>query len=642
MEDKKFKYIIDSFADIKVIRFEVPEFNTLSYKEKEYIYYLSEAAKFGRDIIWAQFGKYNLIVRKTLENIFETYEGDRETKDFLKFTDYLKRVYFSNGFYHHYGKYKFFPECSKKYFEKLLDKSNNSLFPLKENQAYLEFKYWILDIIYLKEEKDGDILLDDYTDFYENITEKEARKFYEKKSNNSEPVQYGLNSKLVKENNEIKEVFYKQNGLYGKAIDKIIYYLEKAVSVSITEGQKQYTNLLIKYFKTGDLKLWDLYNISWLKNESYIDYINGFIEVYDDPLAYKGTYESLVNMKDKKSSVIAETIASNAQWFEDNSPIDTKFKKEKVEGIRAKAIHVITLSGINYPTSPIGINLPNSDWIREKHGSKSVTITNLTEAHYFSSLELPKSISKEFIYTEEELKLEEKYIFPADDIHVHLHECIGHGSGKLLPNVSFSALKELASELEEARADILGLYYMADKKLIELGIIDSLDLAKAYYSDYIRNGLQTQLTRVNLGDNIVEAHMKGKLLISALAYEKGIKDKIIEKIIKNKKTYFIVNDFLKLREIFKEILIELQRIKSEGDYETCKYLFETYGTKVGYDLHKEVLKRYKNLNLKPYTGFINPEIIPVKKRSKIIDYKIIYPTDFIKQNINYSQKYSTL
>lgn len=636
-----FKYVIDEFADIKILKFEVPDFNKLSFKEKEYVYYLSEASLWGRDITWLQFGKNNLILRKTLENIIETYSQNRD-EYFRRFEIYTKRVLFSCGFHHHYNKHKFYPECSKEYLEELLDNSNEKGFDLNGKNLN-EFKEFIIKLIYDDEEVKNDIILDDYTDFYENITEIEAKEYYKNVNilNQKEPISFGLNSKLVKIGDELKEIKYSVNGLYSDYIEKIIYYLKKAFSVAQNNNQREYTKLLIDYYNDGDLTKWDQYNVSWVKdNESNIDYISGFIEVYDDPIGHKGTYEALVNMKDIETTKLTNIIADNAEWFEKNSPVDPRFKKEIISGIKAKAIHAITLAGGCYPLPPIGINLPNADWIREKHGSKSVTITNLTEAYSKAHKELPAFKKKEFIYSDEELALQEKYGDLADDLHTHLHECLGHGSGKLLDGISSNALKEYHSALEEARADIFSLYYMADTKTIEIGISPSLDLAKSYYSSYIRGGLQTQLTRIDLGKNLVEAHMVARGLIANWSYERAKKDNIIEKIVKDDKTYFIVNDFVKLREIFRDLLIELQRIKSTGDYEAGKSLILNYGTKIDYDLHKETLERYNKLNLKPYTGFVNPHIVPIIVNNQIADYQIQYSDNFLVQNLEYSKKYS--
>lgn len=637
-----FKYVIDEFADIKILRFQVPDFSKLTLKQKNYVYYLSEAALWGRDITYIQYGKYNLKLRHTLETIIQTYKGEKNS-DFDNFLEYTKRFFFSHGFHHHYNQDKFYPKCDRIYFATLLDNSNMDKYILDNNESYNNFKKSILELIYSKEDKTGDILIDNYMDFYDGVNTEEAKAFYHNKMdvNDKTPISFGLNSKLIKEEDILKELVYKENGLHGEIISKIIENLYKALSFAENDQQKTYTKLLIEYYQTGDLQKWDDYSIAWvIDHDSNIDYINGFIEVYEDPIAYKGSYEALVNMKDEKTTRITKIIAENAKWFEDNSPTDKAFKKTDIRGVNAKGIHAITLGGDTYPSSPIGINLPNADWIREKYGSKSVSITNLTDAYNKANHELPASKKGEFVYSKEQLAFEEKYLDEADDLHTHLHECLGHGSGRLLEGVSPNALKEFHSSLEEARADIFALYYIADPKMIELGIVDSLDLAKAYYSSYIRGGLQVQLVRVELGKDIKEAHMVARKLISSWAYEQGRADKVIEKIVKDDKTYFVINDFDRLRIIFGELLVLLQKIKSTGDYEQGKNLVLNYGVKVDYDLHNEVLERYKKLGLKPYGGFINPQIKPILQGNDIVDYQIIYPDDFVKQNIEYSEQYS--
>lgn len=652
-EKEDFKYLIDEFADIKIMRYQIPEWDKLSLQQKSYIFYLGEAAKCGRDILWDQNFKYNLTVRKTLENILNTYNGDTSTADYNKFLVYAKRVFFSNGIHHHYAEDKIMPEFSAEYLQELVKNSNTSEFPLKNDQSIDEFGDWVADIICnpdtykMRQSSDAtkDILTESSTNFYEGITEKEAKAFYAKMEdpNDPTPISYGLNSKLIKKDGQIVEEVYKVDGLYGDAIGEVIYWLEKANQVAENQTQKDYTNLLINYYKTGDLKIWDDYNVAWVQDtESTIDYVNGFIEVYGDPLGMKATWESVVNFKDIEATKISNIISKNAQWFEDNSPIDPKFKKKEVKGVSAKGIIATTLGGDCFPTPPIGINLPNADWIRKDYGSKSVTITNLHAAYDRAAEESPKSVSGEFILSEEEKELNKKWGAIGSTLHTDLHECLGHGSGQLLPGTSSNALLENSSSLEEARADLFALYYIADPKTVELGISPNLDVAKAEYNSYIRNGIQTQFARIELGKNVTQAHMQARKLISTWTYEHGKADNVIEKIVKDGKTYFVVNDHDKLRILFGELLAEIQRIKSEGDYKAGKDLIDTYSVKIDPMLHKEVRERYQALNLKPYGGFLNPEIIPVEENGNYVDFKIEYKSDFLEQHLEYGKKYNFL
>ena len=653
-KNQDFKYLVDEFADLKIMRYQIPNWNELTLQQKEYIYYLSEAAKCGRDILWDQNFKYNLAIRKTLENIINTYNGDKEVDDYQKFIVYAKRVFFSNGIHHHYAEDKILADINQDYIKELINNSEISKFPLAKNQSIDDFSEWISKLICDPElykmrqsnDKSKDILISSATNLYEGLTAKEAKNFYAQIENpkDTTPISYGLNSKLVKGiDGKIYEDVYKIGGLYGEVLEKIVYWLEKAKLVAENDIQKSYTQLLIDYYKTGDLKTWDKYNIAWVQDSiSNIDYVNGFIEIYADPLGLKATWEAVVNFKDLEATKMSKIICDNAQWFEDNAPINPKFRKKQVKGISAKGIIATTLGGDCFPTPPIGINLPNADWIRKDFGSKSVTITNISAAYDKAAEESPSSVSGEFAYSKEEIELVKKYGTISGVLHTNLHECLGHGSGQLLPETSPNALADFRSPLEEARADLFALYYMYDNKMIELGILESLDAAKAEYISYIRNGLFTQFVRVELGKDLTQAHMQARKLIAEWCYEKGKSENVIEKIVKDDKTYFKINNFEKLRNLFGTLLAEIQRIKSEGDYIGGKNLIETYAIKIDTKLHKEVKERYAKLNLKPYGGFINPDIIPIEKDGKIVDVKIEYPTDFLQQHLDYGKKYGFL
>ncbi len=638
VNEEPFKYLADEFADIRVIRYRIPGWEQLTLKQKEYIYHLSEAAKSGRDIFWDQNFKYGLKIRRVLENIFENYSGEKESADYKEFVVYAKRVFFSNGIHHHYAEDKFVPGFSKEYFISLLEGSGQS-------QVADEIVPILFDPTLYPQRKNisgkGDLLLGSSVNFYDGVSRAEAENFYAKMEDpkDERPISYGLNSRLVKRDGVVSEEIYKVGGLYSSAIEKIIEHLGKAAVVAENEAQKNYIALLIDYYKTGDLRTWDEYSIAWVKDTgSQVDFINGFIENYNDPLGMKATWESVVNFKDIEASKRTEVISKNAQWFEDNSPINPEFKKKEVKGVSAKVITVAQLGGDCHPAAPLGINLPNADWIRKEHGSKSVTISNIAEAYNKASDEAPKSITSEFSWDEAEIKLMKEYGALTNEIHTDLHECLGHGSGQLLEGVSSNALKDYSSPLEEARADIFALYYMADAKMLELGILPNEEAYKAAYLSYIRNGIFTQFVRIDLGKSVTQAHMQGRKLISEWCYEKGKAENVIEKRVRDNKTYFVINDYLKLRNLFGELLKELQRIKSEGNYEAGKNLIETYGIKIDYDLHKELKERYASLNLKPYGGFINPDIIPVEKDGKIIDYKVEYPSDFLKQMLDYGKE----
>ncbi len=641
--DGDFKYLIDEFADLKIMRYQIPGWDNLTLRQKEYVYHLGEAAKYGRDIIWVQNCKVNLPVRKAVETILEKYDGDRECKEFQDFTVYAKRLFFSNGIHHHYAEDKFFPECPKEYFRALMEASG-----IGEDADTL------IDIIYNPDiypqrkstDRSKDIVAASAVNFYENVTREEVEKFYASvvDRNDPTPVSYGLNSKLVKgSDGVVREEVYRIGGLYGPALEKIVSELGKAMEVAENDTQKKCISLLAEYYRTGDLKLWDEYNIEWVNDTlGTVDFVNGFVEDYNDPLGRKATWEGLVNIKDHEASRRTEIISENAQWFEDNSPVDSRFRKPVVKGVSAKVIDATTLAGDCYPSTPIGINLPNADWIRRDHGSKSVTIANITHAYDRAAQEAPNSTLQEFAWSEEEVAAARKYLSLTDEIHTDLHECLGHGSGQLLPGTSPAALGEYSSTLEETRADLFGLYYIADPKLVELGILPDAEAYKPQYTNYIRNGLQVQFTRVELGKKNTEAHMQNRKLIAEWCYEAGKDGNVIEKKVRDGKTYFVVNDFEALRGLFGKLLAEVQRIKSEGDYAAGKALVEKYAVDIDPALHKEVRERYAALGLKPYGGFVNPEIIPVEKNGRIVDYRVEYTDDYLGQMLEYGRKYSTL
>lgn len=646
-----FKFLLEQFADIKIMRYQVPGFEELTLLQKELIYYLSQAALCGRDIIFDQNGKYNLAVRRTLENIYLTYDGNKESADWQAFEVYLKRVWFSNGIHHHYASEKFLPGIDEKYFEELVRKSDQAKFPIRVghtvNQLIAEIKPVMFDPAIMPKkvnlDSNDDLVLTSAVNFYEGVNEAEVEDFYRnmKQPDPEHPLSLGLNSKLVKENGIIVEKIWKIGGGYSKAIEKIVYWLEKAIIVAENSGQKATLAKLVEYYKTGDLKTWDEYNVLWVADlKSDIDVVNGFIESYEDPLGRKATWESVVNFKDHEATKRAEIISGNAQWFEDNSPVDSRFKKKKVKGVTAKVITVAQLAGDCYPSTPIGINLPNADWIRKEHGSKSVTIENITYAYDQASL--GNGVLEEFVLSEEERALSKKYNSLAGNVHTDLHECLGHGSGQLLPGTSSEALRSYQSTLEEARADLFALYYMMDPKMLELKILPSPDAAKAEYNSYIRNGLLTQLTRVAPGKNIEESHMRNRQLIAKWCFEQGASGKVIEFVKHKGKTYVKINDYTKLRGLFGVLLAEIQRIKSEGDYDAGKLLVETFGVKVDPNLHEEVLARFKKLNVAPYGGFINPVFSLVTENEKVVNVIIEYPDNYSKQMLNYSNNYSYL
>ncbi len=630
-QEDDFKYLIDEFADLKIMRYRIPGWDNLSLGQKEYVYHLSEAAKYGRDIIWAQNCAHNLAVRKVLENIISDYQGDRNCEEFAQFMTYAKRVFFSNGIHHHYAEDKFFPECPQDYFRSLMES-------VGDGEKCGEILKVVYDPSFLAQRKStdasGDIVAESAVNFYEGVTRAEVEKFYNDMTDPSDktPVSYGLNSKLVKgADGVIREDVYKVGGLYGAALEKIVAELEKAAAVAENDSQKKYIGSLVEYYRTGDLKLWDEYNIEWLQDTlGTVDFVNGFVEDYNDPLGRKATWEALVNVKDHEASERTEVISANAQWFEDNSPVDARFKKPVVKGVSAKVINAVALAGDCYPATPIGINLPNADWIRKDYGSKSVTIANITHAYDKAAQESPKSTLTEFAWSDEEIAAAKKYLSITDEVHTDLH------------GTSPNALGEYSSALEETRADLFGLYYMADPKLVELGILPDMEAYKAQYSNYIRNGSMVQFNRVELGRKNTEAHMQNRKLIADWCYEKGLADNVIEKKTRDGKTYFVVNDYEALRGLFGELLAEVQRIKSEGDYAAGKALVERYAVNIDPELHKEVKERYDALGLKPYGGFVNPDIVPVVKNGKVVDYEVVYCDDYLGQMMEYGRKYSAL
>ena len=637
-EEAGFRYLIDEFADLKVMRYRIPGWEELSLRQKEYVYHLAEAAKWGRDIYFEQNCEGNLRLRKVIEKIINEYAGDRTTADYLSFEVYAKRVFFSNGVHHHYAEDKFFPECSKEYFASLMESVG-------------AFDQGILDFVYDREtgqqrrstSQEGDIVTLSAVNYYDGVTRKEVEDYYAsiEDKNDPRPIAYGLNTKVVKQDGKVTELPWCVGGLYSDLITKICDELEKAAAVAENDTQRKCISLLVDYYRTGDLRKWDEYNVAWVGElEGTVDFVNGFVEDYNDPLGRKGAWEGNVNIKDHKASERTEILSANAQWFEDNSPVDPRFRKPEVKGVSAKVINVACISGDSYPSTPIGINLPNADWIRKEYGSKSVTIANITHAYDQAANESPNNMLDEFAWDDAEKELIRKWGSYADEIHTDLHECLGHGSGQLLPGVATTAMGEYSSTLEETRADLFGLYYSADPKLVELGIMPDAEAYKAEYSSYIRNGLFTQFTRVELGAKNTEAHMQNRKLIAQWCYEKGLKDNVIEKKTRDGKTYFVINDYPALRNLFAELLAEIQRIKSEGDYEAGKTLVETYAVNIDPQLHKEVLERYAKLNLKPYGGFVNPDIVPVVKDGKVVDYTLEYTDSFLDQQLKYGRDYS--
>ena len=633
-----FKYLLDEFADIKVIRYTVPGWEDLSLRQKEYVYHLAEAAKWGRDIYWDQNCEGNLALRRVLEQIVSNYSGDKECAEYKDFEVYAKRVFFSNGVHHHYAEDKFFPACSREYFASLMEAVG------AKDEAVLDFVYDRSSGLQRRSTSpEGDIVELSAVNYYDGVSRKEVEEYYKsiELPGDPHPVSYGLNTKVVKKDGKVSELPWCVGGIYSAQISKICEELEKAAAVAENDSQRKCISLLVDYCRSGDLRKWDEYNVEWVKElEGTVDFVNGFVEDYNDPLGRKGAWEGNVNIKDHKASGRSEILSANAQWFEDNSPVASQFKKAEVKGVSAKVINVACISGDSYPSTPIGINLPNADWIRKEYGSKSVTIANITHAYDYAANESPKNMLDEFAWDEQEKELARKYGSYASEIHTDLHECLGHGSGQLLPGVSATAMGEYSSALEETRADLFGLYYAADPKLVELGIMPDKDAYKAEYSSFIRNGLFTQFTRVELGAKNTEAHMQNRKLIAQWCYEKGLADNVIEKKVRDGKSYFVVNDFEALRGLFGELLAEVQRIKSEGDYQAGKALVETYAVNIDPQLHKEVLDRYAALELKPYGGFVNPDIVPVVKNGEVVDYRLEYAESFLEQQLKYGREYS--
>jgi len=649
-QSEEFKFQVDRFEEIQILRYQIPGFENMNLRQKKLLYYLSEAAKCGRDITFDQNFKHNLYIRRTLDAIISSYTGDKSTEDFDKFINYTKRVWFSAGIHHHYSTDKFIPEFSEEYFKILVLNSDQAKLPLEEDQTVKELIAKATPIMFdpnicakkVASEKGTDIVANSSSNFYEGVTLDEVNTFYEKQFNKNDPtpISYGLNSKVIKENGKLKELKYTVDGMYASAIKEIIGWLEKAIPYAENETQAKEFELLIEYYKTGDLRIWDQYNILWAGNtDVQIDYVNGFIEVYDDPMAMKATWEATVNVKNVEATKLTQIIGEQAQWFEDNSPVDPKFKKEKVTGVTAKVIDVVQLGGACYPTSPLGINLPNADWIRKDHGSKSVSLKNIG----FAYDQVGKSgYLDEFVETETVKESIKKYGNITGMLHTDLHEVVGHGSGQLLPGTESSALKGYQTPLEEARADLFGLYYLPDAKLVELGLLPDAEAYKAQYDSYILNGLMGQLARIKLGKNVEQAHMRDRQLISKWVYETGKDDNVIEMYKKDDKTFIRINDYAKLRVLFGNLLAEIQRIKSEGDYDSGEALVENYGVKIDLELHKEILERYAKLNKAVFGGFMNPDLVPVIENDEIVDVKVEYPDNYTEQMLKYGEEYSFL
>ena len=649
-----FNYVVDQFADLQILRYQVPGFESLSLKQKQLLYHLSEAALMGRDILFDQNCRYNLPIRRTLEAIYKEYKGDREDEQFKALEVYLKRVWFSNGIHHHYAEDKFIPTFTPEFFKSCLQQVDASNLPLREGQTLEQFISEISPVMFdpavlskrTVQSGDKDLIEASANNYYgEGMTEKDVDAFYTAMKAGQDtisPISYGLNSRLVKENGKVVEKVWKVGGLYSSAIEKITEELQKAVPFAENDAQKAIIEKLIEYYQTGDLKTFDAYSVLWVEDtKSEVDFVNGFIETYGDPLGMKASWESTVNFINKEATERTKIISSNAQWFEDHSPVDKRFKKEKVKGVSAKVITVAMLGGDCYPSTPIGINLPNADWIRRDHGSKSVTIENITEAYDKASQ--GSGFSKEFVWSDAERDMIKKYGFITDNLHTDLHECLGHGSGKLLPDTESGALKAYDSTLEETRADLFGLYYLADSKLVELGLVPDGEAYKAEYYKYIMNGLMTQLVRIEAGKNVEEAHMRNRQLIAKWTYENGKADNVIEYVKRDGKTYVVINDYEKLRSLFGKLLAEVQCIKSEGDFAAGKKLVEDYGVKVDQTLHNEVLERYSHLNLAPYKGFVNPVMKEVKNNNgEVTDIVLDYTEGYAEQMLRYSRDYSFL
>lgn len=643
-DNSDFNYVVDRFSDIEVLRYKVPDFENLSVNQKALVYYLTEAALAGRDILWDQNGKYNLPIRDLIENVYVNYSGDKNSADYKALELYLKQISFGNGIHHHYSMDKFTPGFSQDFM-----KAEVAKLPVDQQPKELETLLKVMfDPSYfakrVNQAEGADLIVTSANNMYEGVTQKDVEDYFAsiKDTTDLRPVSYGLNTRVVKKDGKVVEEAYKLGGVYSPAIERIVDNLKKAEKYAENTRQKQVIDLLIKFYTTGDLKDFDEYSILWTEDtDSQVDFINGFIESYGDPLGMTGSWESIVNFKNIPASKRTETISANAQWFENNSPVDPRFRKPEVKGVSAKVITAAILAGDAYPATPIGINLPNANWIRAEHGSKSVTLENITQAYDEASH--GNGFNEEFVIDEETRKLLDDYLFITDNLHTDLHECLGHGSGQLLPGVDPDAMKAHGSTLEETRADLFALYYLADPKLIELGLLDNPDAYKAEYYKYILNGLMTQLMRIEPGKDIEEAHMRNRQLIAAWAFEHGKKDNVIEMVKRDGKTYIRINDYPALRSLFGELLAEIQRIKSEGDYEAGRNLVETYAVKVDPELHKEVLDRYSHLNIAPYKGFVNPIYTPVyDANGEIIDVTVDYTEDYIPQHLRYSRQYRSL
>ncbi len=651
-ETQKINYMVDKFADLQILRYEVSEFDQLPLQQKTLLYYLSQSAIEGRDILFDQNCRYNLAIRRTLEAIYENYKGDRNSDDWKQFEVYLKRVWFSNGIHHHYGEEKFLPGFPQAFFAEAFKATDAKKLPLKNGQTAEQLLAELTPVIFdpavlakkVNQAHGEDLLLTSANNYYLGVTQAEAETFYGKMKvpGDEHPVSYGLNSRLVKENGQLAEQVWKVGGMYSPAIEKIVFWLEKAAFVAENEKQKAVIDKLISYYRTGSLKEYDEYSILWVEDlASRIDFVNGFTETYGDPLGLKASWESIINFKNLEASKRTEIISSNAQWFEDHSPVDKRFKKEQVKGVTAKVITAAMLGGDCYPATPIGVNLPNSNWIRREHGSKSVTIENITEAYDKSSQ--GNGFAEEFYWSETERELVRKYGFLTDNLHTDLHECLGHGSGKMLPGINDDALKAYGSTNEETRADLFGLYYIADPKLVELGLLPNMDAYKAEYYKFMCNGLMTQLTRIEPDKQIEESHMRNRALIARWVYEKGQAGKVIEMNQRDGKTFVVINDYTKLRDLFGQLLAEIQRIKSEGDYNTAKNLVETYAVKVDPKLHGEILERYKKLNIAPYKGFVNPVYkLVTDAKGNITDVTLDYTEGYAEQMMRYGKEHSWL
>lgn len=651
MRNEDFVYSGERFADLQMLRYRLNGFEDLTIKQKKLIYYLAEATLSGRDITTDQFGKYNLQIRRLMELVYLHFKGVRHSENYRAFEVYLKRIWFSNGIYHHYGCEKILPAFDEQFLRSAIADVDADLLPKVERQSVEDFCQELFPVIFdpnvlpkRVNKADGvDLVETSACNFYENVSQQEVEDFYarlKEEGGDNNPPSYGLNSKLVKENGAVFEKVWKKNGMYGKAIERIVYWLEKALEVAENDQQKKVIELLIKYYETGDLHIFDEYSIEWLRElDGQIDFINGFIEVYGDPLGLKGSWEGLVEYKDLEATKRTQAISNNAQWFEDHSPVDSRFKKKKVKGVTANVICAAMLGGDEYPSTAIGINLPNADWIRAQYGSKSITIANITDA--YNKAAHGNGFKEEFVIDDATRQMIGKYGDMCDDLHTDLHECLGHGSGQLLPGVDPDALKAYGNTIEEARADLFGLYYIADEKLVELGLLPDRQAYRAHYYTYMLNGLMTQLTRIQPGNQIEEAHMRNRALIARWVYEhsKGI----VSLIRRNGKTFLLIHDYPTLRDLFAQLLAEVQRIKSEGDFEAARALVERYAVKVDKELHDEVLARFKKLNLAPYKGFLNPWLKPVTdSKGNIVEVEVDYSETYAEQMLRYSREYGFL